>query len=69
MSEQIANTVMIPVAEYNELKQKLAKHETLLDELWEMSKDLKTEKEHRDLAQNMINKIRAFSKPEENPNV
>jgi len=36
--------------------------DTLLDELWSMGKNLKTEKEERDLAQNMRNKIRAFSK-------
>lgn len=37
------------------------KHNKLLDELWEMGRGLKTEKEVRDLAQNMLNKIRDFS--------
>lgn len=35
---------------------------TLLDELWEMGKNIRTDKEHRDLAQNMRNKIRVYSK-------
>ena len=38
------------------------KHEAFLDELWAMGKDAKTEKERRDLSQNMLNKIREFSK-------
>jgi len=36
--------------------------EDLLDELWNMGKRINTEKDHRDLGHNMLNRIREFSK-------
>ena len=38
------------------------KYEKFLDKLWLMGKDLKTDKDLRDLGQNMRNRIRKFSK-------
>jgi hypothetical protein len=37
------------------------KYEEFLDELWKMGHNLKTEKQLRDLGQNMRNRIREFS--------
>jgi len=59
----MTNTIRSLYKSESALQEQLESHEDFLEELWSMGAagNLKTKKDERDLAQNMRNKIRAFS--------